>query len=104
MTYFPEDLNEDPEARREARREFLDIEEDEQIAEGDISVSETVSGHDPLPEVDDRDLEGDVLGDPDLSVLDEDDPELGFGYEDEDAYLTESPGQSSGEDDRSPKR
>jgi hypothetical protein len=48
---FP--INEDPEERRAAREEWFEIAEEEQIAEGDISTSETVDGHDPMPDLDD---------------------------------------------------
>lgn len=54
---FPEDAELDDEARREFREEWLEIAEDEQIAEGDISVSETVSGKDPLPDLDDEGMD-----------------------------------------------
>lgn len=71
--------NNDPEARRErreAREEFVDIAEEEQIAEGDISVSETETGEDPTPDLDDIEIEDEVWGEDDLIVLDEEDPEL----------------------------
>jgi hypothetical protein len=55
MTDFPEELDEDPKAREEARKEWLDEVEDEYIAQGDISVSETIDGHDPMPDLDDED-------------------------------------------------
>lgn len=59
---FPDDLDESrrarDEVRDEARKNWLDEEEREQIAEGDISVSETVDGHDPTPDLDDFDERG----------------------------------------------
>ncbi len=81
--YFPEELGETPEERRRARDEFLDIAEDAQIAEGDITVSETETGHDPMPDLDDD--PPDVQDN--LTVLDEDDPELAFNYDEKDDYL-----------------
>jgi hypothetical protein len=50
-----DELEADREDRLEERDEWFEVVEDEQIAEGDISVSETVSGHDPTPELDDED-------------------------------------------------
>lgn len=85
--YFPQDLGEDPQARLAARDEFLDIVQDVQIAEGDISVSETENGNHPLPELDDEEADELVLGEGNLEVLDEDDPELGFAYTQDDYYL-----------------
>ena len=61
MTDFPEELDEDPKAREAARREWLDEVEDEYIAQGDISVSETIDGHDPTPDLDDEDEFDDEL-------------------------------------------
>ncbi len=55
---FPEDLEEDHEdrrARREDRKDWLDEEEREQIAEGDISVSDTASGREPTLDSDEFD-------------------------------------------------
>lgn len=89
MPHFPEDLNEDPQERLAARAEYLDIAQDEQIAEGDISTSETETGQIALPELDDREIEDELLGEDDLELLDEDDPELGFAYTEEDLYLTD---------------
>ncbi len=59
---FPEDLEDDREdrrARREDRKDWFDEEEREQIAEGDVSVSETASGRDPTPDLDDFDEDED---------------------------------------------
>lgn len=89
MAPFLDDLEIDPEERRAARREFIELAEEEQIAEGDISVSETVSGHDPTPDIDDRQTAGEVLGEDELRVLDEDDPELAFSYDLDDDYLVD---------------
>lgn len=50
-----DELDADREDRLEERDEWFEVVEDEQIAEGDISVSETVSGHDPTPDLDDED-------------------------------------------------
>lgn len=55
MMMFPEDMGEDRAARREARQDWIEEEEREQIAEGDVTVSETVDGHDPTPDLDDFD-------------------------------------------------
>lgn len=70
MNYF-NDMRDDPEERRDAREEFIEMAEEEQIAEGDITVSETVSGDDPTPDVDDGDIR-DQLED-EFRNLDEDD-------------------------------
>lgn len=55
----PDDWEEDDEERRDAVRdeweEWFEVAEDEQIAEGDITVSETSDGKDPIPEIDDAD-------------------------------------------------
>ena len=59
---LPDDLNDSRRARREAREDWLDEEEREQIAEGDVSVSETETGHDPTPDLDDFDAKGDYEG------------------------------------------
>lgn len=54
---IPRDID-NPRADREndlaVPEEWLEVAEDEQIAEGDISVSETVDGHDPTPDLDDE--------------------------------------------------
>lgn len=54
---IPRDID-NPHADREddldVPEEWLEVAEDEQIAEGDISVSETVDGHDPTPDLDDE--------------------------------------------------
>ncbi len=56
---FPDDFDDDPEEDREEededREEWLEEVEDEYIAQGDISVSETLDGHDPIPDLDDDD-------------------------------------------------
>lgn len=59
---------EDREENLDDRDEWLDIVEDEYIAQGDISASETVDGHSPLPELEDEDSYEDELDD----ILDED--------------------------------
>jgi hypothetical protein len=61
MTDFPEELGEDPKARDEARRDWLEEVEDEYIAQGDISVSETLGGHNAAPDLDDEDEFDDEL-------------------------------------------
>ncbi len=51
----PPDENEqrrDP--TRDERDKWLDVAEDEQIAEGNISVSDTVDGSNPTPDLDDE--------------------------------------------------
>jgi hypothetical protein len=73
---LPGDWDEDSEEARaedreedlEDREEWLDIVEDEYIAQGDISASETVDGHEALPELEDEDSFEDELDD----ILDED--------------------------------
>lgn len=59
MMVLPADWEGDDEEARDAVRdeweEWFEVAEDEQIAEGDISVSETVDGKDPIPEIDDAD-------------------------------------------------
>ncbi len=54
----PHDFDNPKEDRREDledREDWLEQVEDEYIAQGDISVSETVDGHDPTPSLDDED-------------------------------------------------
>jgi hypothetical protein len=70
-------LDEDPEAVEDYQDEWMEIAEEIQIAEGDISVSETVDGHDPTPDLDDVDRFEEV----EMSIADED--ELGFDYDDD---------------------
>jgi hypothetical protein len=53
---FPDDFDDPEEEREEAlenREEWLEEVEDEYIAQGDISASETVDGHEP--DLDDED-------------------------------------------------
>ena len=54
---FPDDFDDDPEEEFEEdledREEWLEEVEDEYIAQGDISVSETIDGHNP--DLDDED-------------------------------------------------
>ncbi len=77
-------LDADPEAERDYREEWIEIAEEVQIAEGDISVSETVDGHDPTPDLDDADRFEEV----EMSIADEDD--LGFDFDDDDpGYVDE---------------
>jgi hypothetical protein len=75
MTDFPEELGESREAREQARKEWLDVVEDEYIAQGDISVSETVDGHDPTPDLEDEDEFDDELHE-NMHVEDEDAEDL----------------------------
>lgn len=67
MTLLPLD-DEDSRERDEHREEWLDMVERKEIAEGDISVSETQTGHDPQPDLDDNDADIDDLG----NLIDED--------------------------------
>lgn len=57
MMVFPADWDNENEETRDAVRdeweEWFEVVEDEQTAEGDISVSETVDGKEPIPEIDD---------------------------------------------------
>jgi hypothetical protein len=57
---FPDDFDGDPSEDREEdledRADWLDEVEDEYIAQGDVTVSETVDGHDPTPDLDDEDI------------------------------------------------
>lgn len=89
MTDFPEELGESRKARDEARKDWLEEVEDEYIAQGDISVSETVDGHDPLPDLEDEDEFDDELHE-NMHVEDEDEEDLedddDLYEEDEDAY------------------
>lgn len=41
---------------RDEWEEWFEVAEDEQIAEGNITVSDTVDGHDPTPDLDDEDV------------------------------------------------
>ncbi len=52
--YLDDDVD-DVEAEREEREEWLEAVEDEYIAQGDVTVSETEDGHDPTPDLDDED-------------------------------------------------
>ena len=56
---FPDDFDDDPEEEfeedEEDREEWLEEVEDEYIAQGDISVSETIDGHEAIPDLDDED-------------------------------------------------
>ena len=45
---FPENLDEDPEARREFREEWFEREEAEEIAEDEVSISDTGDGRSPI--------------------------------------------------------
>ncbi|MDX2161925.1 MAG: hypothetical protein SF162_11420 [bacterium] len=105
MAWFPEDLGEDRAARREERERWIQVAEEEQISEGDISVSETTDGREPLPTLDGRALDDDPLED-DLTALDEDDPELGFSRDPVDHYLADAPDpddtEGNGEDEDNP--
>lgn len=85
---FPEDFDYERQQAREQRAEWLDISEEEQIAEGDISVSETVSGHDPRPEVFDKDF-AEELDDEGMHVLDEAELETLEDPFDADGYLAD---------------
>ena len=85
---FPEDFDYERRQAREQRKEWLDISEEEQIAEGDISVSETVTGHNPRPEVFDDDFE-DELDDEGMHVLDEAELETLEDPFDADGYLAD---------------
>jgi hypothetical protein len=83
---FPEDFDYERRQAREQRDEFVEIVEEEQIAEGDISVSETVSGHDPTPEIDDDDFM-DELADEGMHIMDEEEFETLEDPYDADGYL-----------------
>ncbi|MBK8021415.1 MAG: hypothetical protein IPK19_08270 [Chloroflexi bacterium] len=79
MVHFPEEIEGPPEGEESPREEWLEVVEDEEIAEGDITVSETVDGHDPTPDLDDDDEEAlrldeeiDGAGDDLLDPSDED--------------------------------
>jgi hypothetical protein len=77
-------LDEDPEAVEDYHDEWIGIAEEIQIAEGDITVSETVDGNDPTPDLDDVDRFEEI----EMSIADED--ELGFNFDDEDpGYVDE---------------
>jgi len=92
---FPDELGEDKEARREYEAEYWQLAEDKQIAEGDITVSETVDGQDPTPDIDD-DFE-DLLEDDDLVVEDLD--ELALSNDPVDHYLDDDEDEDEDEDD-----
>lgn len=83
---FPEDFDYERRQAREQRKEFIDISEDKEIAEGDISVSETVTGHDPRPDVFDEDFD-DELDEEGMHVLDEAELETLEDPFDADGYL-----------------
>lgn len=87
---FADDLDDMEKSERAAsralRKEMLDLAELREVAEGDITISET-TGFDALPELDDEETEDDVLGEDDLTIHDENDGDLGLTYEAGDAYL-----------------
>ncbi len=83
---FPEDFGYDKKEAREQREEFLEIEEEELMAEGDISVSETVSGHDAKPDAFDQDFE-DELDEEGMHIMDEEEFESLEDPFDSDGYL-----------------
>lgn len=86
VTVYSDDLT--PEEHAKARDEFVDMAEDEQIAEGDITVSDTVDGKNPLPDLDDSELRDEILGEDNLLIADEDD--AGLTFDEEDDYIDDS--------------
>lgn len=72
---FPADWEGDDQEARDAVRdeweEWFEVAEDEQIAEGDISVSETVDGKDPIPEIDEADRYEEFMQTIDEDALDD---------------------------------
>ena len=95
---FPEDFDYDRRQAREQRREFIDISEDEQIAEGDITVSETVTGQDPKPDVFDEDFD-DELDEEGMHIMDEDELERLEDPYDADGYLDDEEDDDLDEED-----
>lgn len=81
MTSSGSSTNSGPRNRNNPPEEFIDLAQDEEIAEGDVTVSETQTGHDPDPELDDREIDEDTIGEDDLNVRDEEN--LGLGLDDE---------------------
>lgn len=94
---FPEDFDYDKRQAREQREEFVEIAQEEQIAEGDISVSETVTGHDPRPDIDDEDF-SDELDDEGMHIIDEAELEQLEDPYDADGYLAEDDDAGDDED------
>jgi len=91
MAMFPEDFTEDKKAREEYMEEYYKIAEEKELAEGDITVSETVDGRDPLPDLDDSEMLDDSTED-ELTIVDEDD-DLGFAElpdEDDDEDISDA--------------
>ncbi len=95
---FPEDFDYERRQAREQRDEFIDISEEEQIAEGDITVSETVTGHDPRPEISDEDFE-DELDDEGMHILDEAELETLEDPFDADGYLDDEEDEDFDDDE-----
>ncbi len=54
---LPDDEPENPPKKSLIPDEWLRMSEEKEIAEGDVSVSETADGHDPLPALDDDEEE-----------------------------------------------
>lgn len=85
---FPEDFEYDEDAAEEHWDEMVDIAEDEQIDEGDITVSETRTGHDPMPSDDDiAESFEEELDDEGMHIMDEDEFEMLEDPYDADGYL-----------------
>ncbi len=68
---FPDELGEDPKERDEFREEWFEIAEDEEVAEDEISASDTRQGGGPDSDMED----GDVFGDGIDGMMHEDDEE-----------------------------
>lgn len=86
---FPEDFDYERRQAREQREEWLDISENIEREEGDISVADTVSGRERLPGIlgdEDEDIE-DVLDEEGMHVLDEAELEMLEDPFDADGYL-----------------
>lgn len=84
---FPEDYDDDNGAE-EHWDEWVEIAEQEQIDEGDITVSETRTGHDPMPGDDDVE-EGfeEELDDEGMHIMDEAEFEMLEDPYDSDDYI-----------------
>ena len=85
---FPQDFENDEEGAQELWAEWVDNAQQEQLDEGDITVSETRTGHDPMPADDDvAESFEEELDDEGMHIMDEDEFEMLEDPYDSDGYL-----------------
>lgn len=86
---FPEDFDYERRQAREHRKEFIELSEDIEREEGDISTADTVNGRERLPGIlgdEDEDIE-ETLGEQGMHIMDEDEFEMLEDPYDSDGYL-----------------